>query len=70
MFAPARAPRPIIETVNSALVRALWDPVTCKTLINRGGEAVAGTPEDHDAFNNAWIAKSIKVAQGAGIELR
>ncbi|MBI4194169.1 MAG: tripartite tricarboxylate transporter substrate binding protein [Betaproteobacteria bacterium] len=68
MFAPAGTPRPIIEKVNAALVRALKDPVVSKTLIDRGAEPVASTPEEHDAFNKAEIAKWIKVAREAGIE--
>jgi len=68
MFAPAGTPRPIVEKVNAALVKALHDPVVSKTLIDRGAEPVASTPEEHDAFNRAEIAKWIKVARGAGIE--
>ncbi len=68
MFAPAGTPRPIIDKVNAALVKALHDPVVSKTLIDRGAEPVASTPEEHDAFNKAEIAKWIKVAKEAGIE--
>ena len=68
MFAPARTPRPIIDKVNAALVKALHDPVVSKMLIDRGAEPVASTPEEHDAFNKAEIAKWIKVGREAGIE--
>lgn len=68
MFAPAGTPRPIIEKVNAALVKALKDPVVSRALIERGAEPVASTPEEHDAFNRAEIAKWIKVARAAGIE--
>jgi tripartite-type tricarboxylate transporter receptor subunit TctC len=68
MFAPAGTPRPIIEKVNAALVKALKDPAVSKALIERGAEPVASTPEEHDAFNRAEIAKWIKVARAAGIE--
>lgn len=68
MFAPAGTPRPIIDKVNAALIKALRDPVVSKTLIDRGAEPVASTPEQHDAFNRAEIAKWIKVAREAGIQ--
>lgn len=68
MFAPAGTPRPIIEKVNAALVKALKDPVVSRALVERGAEPVASTPEEHDAFNRAEIAKWIKVARAAGIE--
>lgn len=68
MFAPAGTPHPIIEKVNAALVKALRDRVVSKTLIDRGAEPVASTPEEHDTFNRAEIAKWIKVARNAGIE--
>jgi tripartite-type tricarboxylate transporter receptor subunit TctC len=67
MFAPAGTPRPLIEKVNAALVKALHDPVVSKTLIDRGAEPVGSTPEQHAAFNKAEIAKWIKVAREAGI---
>jgi tripartite-type tricarboxylate transporter receptor subunit TctC len=68
MFAPAGTPKPIIEKVNGALVKALNDPKVSKTLIDRGAEPVAGTPAEHDEFNRAEIAKWIKVAREAGIQ--
>jgi len=68
MFAPAGTPKPIIEKVNAALVKALNDPKVSKTLIDRGAEPVGSTPAEHDKFNRAEIAKWIKVAKEAGIQ--
>jgi tripartite-type tricarboxylate transporter receptor subunit TctC len=68
MFVPAGTPRPIVEKVNAALVKALRDPVVSKTLIDRGAEPVASPPGEHDAFNKAEIAKWLKVAREAGIK--
>ena len=68
MFAPAGTPRPIIDRVHAALVKALNDPVVRKSLAEQGAEIVASTPDQHDAFNKAEIAKWIKVAREAGIE--
>jgi tripartite-type tricarboxylate transporter receptor subunit TctC len=68
MFAPAATPRPIIERVNGALVKALNDPAVKENLAKQGADVVANTPEQHDKFNRAEIAKWIKVAKAAGIE--
>jgi tripartite-type tricarboxylate transporter receptor subunit TctC len=68
MFAPAGTPRPIIDRVNAALVKALNDSAVKANLAKQGADVVAGTPEQHDKFNRAEIAKWIKVAREAGIE--
>jgi tripartite-type tricarboxylate transporter receptor subunit TctC len=67
MFAPAGTPKPIIDRVNGALVKALNDPAVKENLARQGAEVVANTPEQHDKFNRAEIAKWIKVVQDAGI---
>jgi tripartite-type tricarboxylate transporter receptor subunit TctC len=68
MFARAGTPRPIIDRVHAALVKSLNDPGVRKSLAEQGAEIVASTPEQHDAFNRAEIAKWIKVVREAGIE--
>ena len=68
MFAPAGTPRPIIDRVNAALVKALNDPGVKANLAKQGADVVASTPEQHDKFNRNEIAKWIKVAREAGIE--
>ena len=68
MFAPAGTPRPIVERVNGALVKALNDPAVKDNLAKQGADVVASTPEQHDKFNRAEIAKWIKVARDAGIQ--
>jgi tripartite-type tricarboxylate transporter receptor subunit TctC len=68
LFAPAGTPRPVIDRVNAALVKALNDPGVKRNLAEQGAEVVASTPEQHDAFNRAEIAKWIKVAREAGIQ--
>ena len=68
MFAPAGTPAPIIQKVNVALVKALNDPGVKDNLANKGAEIAATTPEQHDRFNRAEIAKWIKVAREAGIK--
>jgi tripartite-type tricarboxylate transporter receptor subunit TctC len=68
MFAPAGTPRPIVDRLNGALVKALNDPFVKDNLGKQGADVVASTPEAHDKFNRAEIAKWIKVAREAGIE--
>jgi tripartite-type tricarboxylate transporter receptor subunit TctC len=68
MFAPAGAARPIVDRVHGALVKALNDPGVKGNLAQQGADVVASTPEQHDAFNKAEIAKWIKVAREAGIQ--
>jgi tripartite-type tricarboxylate transporter receptor subunit TctC len=68
LFAPAGTPRPIIDRVHAALVKALNDPAVKGNLTQQGAEVVAGTPEQHDQFNRTEIAKWIKVVKEAGIQ--
>jgi len=68
MFAPAGTPRPIVDRIHGALVKSLNDPGVKKNLTDQGAEIVANTPEQHDAFNKAEIAKWIKVVREAGIQ--
>lgn len=68
LFAPAGTPRPIVDRVHAALLKALNDPGVNKNLAQQGAEIIANTPEQHDAFNKAEIAKWIKVVKEAGIE--
>jgi len=68
LLAPAGTPRPVIDRVHAALLKALADPNVRNNLSGQGAEPVGNTPEAYDAFNKAEIAKWIKVARGAGID--
>ena len=68
MFAPAGTPRPLIDRVNAAMVKALNDASVKTNLSKQGADVVASTPEQHDKFNRNEIAKWIKVAREAGIQ--
>jgi tripartite-type tricarboxylate transporter receptor subunit TctC len=68
LLAPAGTPRPVIDRVHGALVKALSDPGVRNNLSGQGADPVGNTPEQYDAFNKAEIAKWIKVARGAGID--
>lgn len=64
---PAGMPKPVVEKLNGALVKALQDPALRKELINRGAEPVGDTPEQHAAYIKSEIEKWQKVAARAGI---
>ena len=68
LFAPAGTQRTVVDRVHAALVKALNDSGVKKSLADQGAEVVANTPEQHDAFNRAEIAKWIKVVREAGIQ--
>jgi tripartite-type tricarboxylate transporter receptor subunit TctC len=68
LLAPAGTPRPVIDRVHGALVKALADPGVRNNLLVQGADPVGNTPEAYDAFNKAEIAKWIKVAREAGID--
>ena len=68
LLAPAGTPRPVIDRVHGALVKAISDPGVRSNLSGQCAEPVGNTPEAYDAFNRAEIAKWIKVARAAGIE--
>jgi len=48
--APAGTPRPVIDTLNSEMVKALRDPQVTKNLTALGVDIVANTPEEFRAF--------------------
>jgi tripartite-type tricarboxylate transporter receptor subunit TctC len=68
LLAPAGTPRPVIDRVHGALVKALADPSVRNNLLGQGADPVGNTPEAYAAFNKAEIAKWIKVAREAGID--
>lgn len=66
--APAKTPRPIVDQLNSAIVRSLNLPELRSTLQNQGAEPVGSTPEQYTAFIQSEIAKWAKVIAAAGIK--
>ena len=66
--APAKTPRPIIEQLNSAVVRALNMPDLRARLQDQGADPVGNTPEQYTAFIENEIAKWGKVIAAAGIK--
>ena len=66
--APAKTPRAIIDTLNSAIVRAVNAPDLRARLLDQGADPVGNTPEQYTAFIEREIAKWAKVIKAAGIK--
>lgn len=66
--APARTPRPIIDRLHDAIVRALATPELRERLQGQGADPVGNTPEQYTAFMVNEIAKWAKVIKAAGIK--
>ena len=65
---PAKAPRAIVDKLNSEVVRALKSPDFSARLRDGGTEPVGGTPEQFTTFMQNEIAKWAKVIKAAGIK--
>jgi tripartite-type tricarboxylate transporter receptor subunit TctC len=65
---PANLPRAIVDRLNAALIGAVQDAANRKVLIDSGADPWGSTPEEHDAFNRAQIARWFKVTKQAGIK--
>jgi tripartite-type tricarboxylate transporter receptor subunit TctC len=66
--APAKTPRPIIERLNSEIVRALNAPDLRERMQGMGADPVGNSPEEYTAFVQNEIAKWGKVIKAAGIK--
>jgi tripartite-type tricarboxylate transporter receptor subunit TctC len=70
MFAPARTPRPIIETLVGALNRSLDDPVIARRMQDLGFELTPNTsPEKLAAFLKSELAFWAPVIKASGASL-
>ena len=57
LLAPAGTPRPIIETVQQQVRKALQSPAVQQQIAEQGSEAVGSTPEQFGAFIASEIRK-------------
>ena len=67
IFAPARTPKTIINTINAEIVRILSRPDSKEKLFNLGMEVVGSSPEQLEAMVKSETAKWRKVIKDAGI---
>jgi tripartite-type tricarboxylate transporter receptor subunit TctC len=66
--APAKTPRPIVDRLNSEIVRALATPELRERMEGMGADPVGNTPEQYALFVQNEIVKWGKVIKFAGIK--
>lgn len=69
LFAPAGIPRPIVDKLNSAIVKACAEKDLAERLAALGGELVCNSPEEFRNFLIADIARWKEVAAQASITI-
>jgi len=69
VLTPAGTPRPIVERLNGAIVRALKQPEVAKRLAAEGAEVIGSTPEEFAAHIKAELARVGEVVRAAGIRI-
>jgi len=69
LFAPAGAPRDVVATLSSALMRAVQSPEVSKNLLGNGILPKVNSPEEFSAFVRAEIEKWGAVINGMGLKL-
>ena len=67
MFMPAGTPKPIIDKLNSEILKALKASDVLEFMAKEGGEPVGSTPEELTAMFKREIAKYAKVISAANI---
>jgi tripartite-type tricarboxylate transporter receptor subunit TctC len=68
VFAPAGTAKPIVQKLNTEIVRVLKMPDVQERLVGLGVDVVAGTPEQLGEFQRAELAKWAKVVKEANIK--
>jgi tripartite-type tricarboxylate transporter receptor subunit TctC len=67
VLAPANTPRPIIDKLNTAILKALKTPEMEKLLSEQGIEPAGNSPEEFARIMHADIEKWLRVTREAGI---
>ena len=66
-FAPAGTPRPVVNKLNAAIVKALKSPEVSAQLSQQGADLIANSPEEFDAYLKSETKKWGAVIKAAGI---
>jgi tripartite-type tricarboxylate transporter receptor subunit TctC len=69
LVAPAGTPRPIIEKLNTEIVRILRSPEMVASLKEQGVDVVGDTPEDFGNIIQTDIATWREIIKAAGIKI-
>jgi tripartite-type tricarboxylate transporter receptor subunit TctC len=70
LVAPAGTPRPIVEKIQSEIVKMYADPALFKKLENSGITAVSSTPEEFEGFFRKEADRWIAIFKDSGIKLQ
>ena len=70
MFMPAGTPKPIVDKLNSEILKALKAPDVHEFIAKEGGEPVGSTPEELTAMFRREIAKYAKVIEAGHIAVQ
>ena len=66
ILAPAATPRPVVEAVAQAVIRATRDPDTRRRLLEQGAEPVGSTPEEFSKLLREEVARWGEVVRVSG----
>ena len=69
LVAPAATPKPVIDTLNRAMVQALADPDTLRQLHDLGVEVGSSTPAEFAAYIKSEIPKWAAVVKASGAQV-
>ncbi|MBY0270213.1 MAG: tripartite tricarboxylate transporter substrate binding protein [Burkholderiales bacterium] len=68
IWVPAKTPQAIVTRLNTEIVRIINLPDVRQRIIDMGGEPVANSSAEFDAFQKAEMARWAKIVKQAGIE--
>ena len=66
-FAPANTPKPVVEKLYQAVMKALRDPAIAANLGQQGADIVGSTPDQLAAYVHAEVPRWARVAQQADV---
>jgi len=69
LFAPAGTPKPVVDTLNDAVRKALADPQIQEALLKRGAEVAPGSPEDFQQFLKLEVTRWGKLVKESGAKV-
>jgi tripartite-type tricarboxylate transporter receptor subunit TctC len=69
ILAPASAPKDVVARLNAEFNRALSDPATRSTLVERGLEPIGGTPEKFGEHIRSEVAKYATIVKEAKMKI-
>lgn len=69
LVAPGNLPKPIVDKLYAAVVKASADPAVIQRLENLGAAPVANTPDEYARQISAEIAKNKRIAKEANVKI-